>query len=491
MSRCPIPSKLFPEDGVTRAPCALAPDALNGGTTLLAVVVFALSRLWLVLLAPPLISDVPLYCSYAIRSVDLGQVPYADFHIEYPPIAYWILALPRILDRMPYPHAVFEPNLPADLLQRYTLGFRCVMCLFDGAAFLCFLHIVRRRKPEVLTWAALGYALAGLLLAPVLYDRLDAGLLFLVLAWLYAMIRSLERPTGSLGWDLVACLALGLSIGYKWVPLVAVPYYLFGIWRGGPSWGRALSAAGVVALASLLAFLVHFPSAGNGVWWFLDFHKQRGLEVECLYASVLLALQPLGFEVHGTPGPGSLDIAGPWSSRLASMSTVLLLVLFAGFALWAWRRRPEFNRLAGYRLAVFILLLTVTFAKVLSPQYFVWLIPLLLLLGLELLDQRGFLVLVLLTLVLAGLTTWIFPFHFVQARDLESGAILNPLALVQGFGKQRAFHPLTSAILGLRNGLLLGLLAWLGLRLLYAGIRRTSRQRTTFARPLVTMGSPW
>ena len=98
---------------------------------------FVVLRIYLLVLARPVYSDVGLYFDYAVRGVDLQQAVYTDFQIEYPPLAWHVIALPRLLGG----EAVTERQLqyPEGLnaaYAAYAQSFRFLMFLFDLGAFL-------------------------------------------------------------------------------------------------------------------------------------------------------------------------------------------------------------------------------------------------------------------------------------------------------------------------------------------------------------------
>jgi len=429
-------------------------------------ILFLLSRLAILVWFPAISSDTLTYCAYAIKGVDLGEVAYADFAVEYPPISYWAICLPRLWSRTPYPYDHFKNEIPAAVFHDYRWSFRCTMFVADAAAFALFVLIAGRIRPMSLPWAAWGYALVGLALAPVVYDRLDVGLSMLLMLWAYAAVRARESCTRAFAWDALACAALGLAIGFKWAPIVVTPYFLFGMLDSTGGWKRIFVGGAIITLVAALPFIAHLPGAGSGVWQLLAYHAQRATEIESVYASAMMALSAINSDVvvQAELGGGSWDLAGPWSERLAQLSIGLLLLGYVALAILAWLRRRELDRHLGLQLAGFALLFTITFSKVLSPQYLIWLLPLMLVLALE--DLRPYALLVVILVMIAFLTTWIFPFHFLQARHPETGQMLVPLALLQGLDPARSIHPVTASVLGARNLLLLGVTAWLGWRLL-------------------------
>ena len=105
------------------------------------------------------------------------------------------------------------------------------------------------------------------------------------------------------------------------------------------------------------------------------------------------------------------------------------------------------------------------FLNVLSPQYFVWSIPLLLLAAVEVLPEKGKSAWMLtgFLIVAAALTTWLFPYHyFCVPPGLKASPMLTPHGLIPAPGDSLAPSSFGYAVLALRNFLYLGIVAWLG-----------------------------
>jgi hypothetical protein len=102
----------------------------------------------------------------------------------------------------------------------------------------------------------------------------------------------------------------------------------------------------------------------------------RHLQLESLGASALLALASAGaYTAHIIPGkPGSLDLSGTLPNLLGVLTMLLFLAALAAVVLAHWRAEPTAEALllacAG-SVAAFV-----TFSKVISPQFLVWLVPL-------------------------------------------------------------------------------------------------------------------
>jgi hypothetical protein len=432
----------------------------------LAVVAFLLTRVYLLLVFKPLISDVaPVYFHYAVQGVDKGLCPYRDFggesaksdpstitrSIEYPPGAWWVMAIPRLLSTRPI---VTELDAKHALLP-YYVGYRWLMFLADAATFALVIALVRRRRPEYLAWVLWTYLVTTTVLAHVLYDRLDMVLLLLLAIWSYAWLRPDDEDATAPAWRFVSYFVLGLSVAYKLAPLVVVPFVLLADWQATKGIGRKLlrgmALVMILVVGVLLPGLPFYREAGWGVLGFLKYHGQRPVEIESLYASLQMLLAPLGLQVHAKYDFGGWNLESSISPFLAAASTWIWLGALCSLGLWALAQRREFGRPAAWRLACFSLLMTVITAKVVSVQYLVWVIPLMLWLGAEIMSQREYVGLCGLSVLMAALTAWLFPYHFFET---DTRYALTPI-----------LHPLACGVLVLRNAVLLGIVGWLGVRL--------------------------
>ncbi len=178
--------------------------------------------------------------------------------IEYPPLAYEVMTVPRWLDEKRIsPAEAKKLNKTIDwdeLFAIYERPFRMLMGLAEGLGFVLFALTLARRRPDLLTVGIWGYVVSTTLLAHVLYSRLDAGLLALIMLWAYAWTRA--RQDGAVVWTSLAYLAVGLGISYKLVPVVMLPFLLLADWRVT---GSRTSWRGLVRPLSYLGFGVLFP----------------------------------------------------------------------------------------------------------------------------------------------------------------------------------------------------------------------------------------
>jgi len=364
------------------------------------------------------LADVPLYRQYALL-VRGGALPYRDFRFEYPPAA-----LPALL-------------LPAYAPWSYATSFAVLMglcgagCLVLVAGTLRSLGASRRR-----VWAALLLiAVSPLALGSLADTRFDLWPALLACGAVAALVR--ERPfwTGSL---------LGLGFAAKLWPAVLLPLALAYLWRRRGRAGAAVAAGGfvLVAAACILPFAVVAP---GGLRWMLADQLARPLQVESLGAAALMAGRHLGLGPLTTvTSHGAQSLRGPGTALAAELSSGLEVAAVVTIWLRFARRRAGADELLAAAAAAVAAL--VAFDRVLSPQYLLWLVPLVALVG----GRRGLLAAGLLLAALGLTQTW-FPWHYWQlalayaspwswcllARDLLLAALAAVLSLAGGSGAGR------------------------------------------------------
>ncbi len=397
-----------------------------------AAALFACTRLGLWLTITPAWSDTALYYRYVALGIDHGYVAYQDFIIEYPPLAYWWMCVPRFLQAEPLsPNALQE----IETFHAYQRAYRGLMAIVDAAVstLVCLLLITRGGHGGGLL--AICYVVASACLGHLLYDRLDNVLTLLLAGWAWCWLRAsggTERPQL---YSAASYLLLGLSISFKLIPVLLIPYALWHDWSAGDG-RQALRSGLILALAIILPFLVHWPSAGSGTLVFLGYHAERGIQVESVYGSFLAAAHHLGGDARAVHRHGAWDIEGSGSAALQTASTcalILLLAVCVGLAVW---RRKTFRRSLAYAGGCTLLVASAAFSKVLSPQYYVWIVPLALLASADLLPPArwtSFLPWAVLLLTLT--TTWLFPYHYFSHIAGEQGALrpINAWGLIPGF----------------------------------------------------------
>lgn len=323
------------------------------------------------------IVDTPVYERYGSRMED-GDVPYRDFRVEYPPGALPVFALPALV---------------SDDGGGYRAAFELLMLACGIAA------------TAAAAWAGAGRAALGvvavspLLLGPVVLTRFDLLPAALAAFAVAALVRERER----LGFAL-----LGLATLVKLWPAVIAPVALAGVWRRR---GRdeALRCAALLAAVVALPMLVFLAIAPEG--FLASFSRQlaRPLQIETLGAAALI-VSPADVEMVGSHGSQNLEGTGVWAVALAQSVLQLAAIAWVWWA--AWRGRLALVTAAAAAVVAFVAL-----GKVLSPQFLIWLVPLVPLVR----ARRGVAASAL--LVAAALLTQLwFPYRYWDyARELDAG----------------------------------------------------------------------
>jgi Glycosyltransferase family 87 len=362
-----------------------------------------------------LLRDTPVYERYGDAIVHHGRVPYRDFAIEYPPGALPVFVAPSLV------------AADGDLT-RYSLWFELEMLVCGAAASALTGFLLARQRAGAARLAA-GTLLAGLAplaLGPVVLSRFDLWPAALTIGALAAFVADRRR----LGFGV-----LGLAVAAKVYAAVVFPLAVAYVWRrAGRRAGLAAVATGAAVVAAcFVPFLVVAP---DGVWSSLSSQARRPLQIESAGASALLAAHQLwGYAVAGVASHGSDNLAGHLPDALATVQSVLVAVALV--AIWVTFVRGPATRDRFLRYSAAAVCAFVALGKVLSPQYLIWLIPLIPLVR----GRRGVVAagLFLATLVLTQL--W-FPSRYIDlvyrldpraswlvfARDVLLVALLAALA---------------------------------------------------------------
>lgn len=305
-------------------------------TTLVALVVLAVS----VALVPAFGvgregGDLDVFSGYAAKIVD-GAVPYRDLHLEYPPGA---LA------------AIVPPALGSPSEHRYAVRFEWGML-----ALLAITIWLLARRPR----AALVVAAAPLLLGPLVLKRFDA---LPALLTVVALQLALEKR------HVWAGAALGLGTAVKLYPVLLLP--LLVIAAGRRAGARVVAAFAGACAAVFAPFLVLAP---HGVVSSIQDQVGRHLQIETPLGSLALLAHSLGALNIGVVSEAHTYGLGGTSGLLLALATT---IAFLGALAVIWLNAPRLVRshnglVLGWAAT---LCAAVVLGRVLSPQYLIWLLP--------------------------------------------------------------------------------------------------------------------
>jgi hypothetical protein len=345
------------------------------------------------------IVDIGVYQGYGLM-VRAHEVPYRDFAVDYPPGSLPVFIAPTFVGH------------PA-VLNDYGTWFARLMAVC-GLGCLAALLVSRPPRRGVVF-----FALAPLLVGSLVLTRFDLWPTALMTVALAAFVRDRHRS----GW-----FALALAISAKLFPLVLVP--LAASWTYRRRGRRVLAESLAIWLGTLAAVFLPFAIvAPHGLWESLWGQVSRPIQIESLVGAYLMTFVHPGLIIsHDALAIGGHD-------TLALATTVLEVATLVG--LWAAfaRSRADEQRLLRYAAASVCAF--VAFGKVLSPQYLIWLVPLVALVR----GGRGLVAIVLLSIALV-VTQFYFALPrydayidsyryawYVLGRDLTLVAILAVLAL--------------------------------------------------------------
>jgi uncharacterized membrane protein len=277
-----------------------------------------------------------IYPLYYGEGLAAGKVPYLDHHVEYPVIigavmqgAAWVV---RSISN-PYSRG----------LQYFDVTV-AVLALFLVAGVLGTAYCAGPSR----RWTALlvAFAPALLLSAFINWDLIAMGLMMMALAaW------AARRPV-------LAGVLLGLAVATKFYPVVVLWPLLLLCLRAGRL-RTFFVTAGSAAAAWLLVNLPVAIAAPAGWATFYTFSASRGAD----WGGIWYFFQYMHWPVVGTTSTPELNLLSAVAFGVACLAIGLLAL--------AAPRRPRLAQLIFLTTAAFLLS-----SKVWSPQYVVWLVPL-------------------------------------------------------------------------------------------------------------------
>jgi uncharacterized membrane protein len=278
-----------------------------------------------------------------------GQVPYHDFFVDYPPGALPALVAPALIT-----HGVSS----------YGVAFQWFIVALTILLVLAVIVALQGRAPR---WAVLlgvvVVCVSPALIGRVYLVRFDMFPALLTAVALSAVVKG-RYPT--------AGIVLGVAGAAKVYPVMLVPLVLLVALHGDSRRRAVQTAAGFVAAfgALVVPFLV---LGAGGVAYSFKVQFTRLLEIESIGASILLCAHQLGAYTPHVHEGFSFELTGSLPALVGDMQTVLL-ALCVGTA-WLLFRRSRRDSDTFLLAAAAVIAGVITFDKVLSPQYLVWLVP--------------------------------------------------------------------------------------------------------------------
>jgi len=218
---------------------------------------------------------------------------------------------------------------------------------------------------------------------------------------------------------------LALATMFKIFPIALVVPFLIAQqkqysdkWYSWHRWSALGVYLGICAIVTFLSFALNIVDTISPIGYFL----YRPVQVESAPATLLWLGRFLGYPIHIVYSYGSVNILSQLSSKVSLLSS-LCLGMGLLYTFWLqWRGKLDIYTTS--LLTVLIILIT---GKVFSPQYLIWIAPLLALVGKanwKWLITWG---------VVALLTTWIYPnmYDSVPLKDVPLLPEFFPVVLMR------------------------------------------------------------
>jgi hypothetical protein len=300
----------------------------------------------------------------------------------------------------------------------YQVAFAVWMAAFAGVIYLLLLRWSSRR-------AALVYAFSLVIGGwATVVGRFD------ILPALFTLVAVLCADHKKWGW---AFVSLALATLLKIYPIILLPVFLLALQREMQgnflAWRRWRPLA-LFVLVCGMTMGISFLFSAVGTIAPLNYFGYRPVQAESLAASVLWILKGIGINPSTYEYTyGSLNVESPFSALVSSISTVLLIsgLLYTWWLLWC----RKIDLAIATLLSLLIMIVT---SKVFSPQYLMWVIPLVAYTGAKKLWYLPIWGLI------GFLTSWIYPYIYNMEPHIQAVP----------------YVPLFYPIVTIRNVLLLG-----------------------------------
>lgn len=261
---------------------------------------------------------------------------FRSFPREYPPVAIAVFSLPLLIPWLTYRPAYID-----------TMAILLLIAI---------LWLAWRAPPHVAIALPTYVLLAGWATALARFDLVPS---LCVLASLVCLRQS--APRWATAWLALAVLLKLFAVVVFPVLLIA-EYRRCGRWRGD----LLLLFAGSTGVGLLVSLAVN----PQGISAILSYNALRPPQIESLPGSLLWVTGLLGAVRHVVLSYHSLNVVGTWQNVLSSAFTLFLLL---ALPLTYWRQWKGWDSMErGYVLSLLVILVG---SKLLSPQYMLWLLP--------------------------------------------------------------------------------------------------------------------
>jgi hypothetical protein len=340
---------------------------LNLNSTI--ITFFLVTRFIAIAFSLPCITDINYYLSLSSKVFLEGLTPYKDFGFEYPPLAILPILFPGLFLKTPD-------------FASYFLLYASLMFATDCLCLFCCRYFCRKKlkmNHRQINYMTTVYSLFGLILFKLLYHRLDL-MVSLFLTFSLIMFCA-DKKNLSFGFFTNSFL----GFFYKIVPALNTPSAI--ILKAHNQQNslefvkRIITQSAIFAVILLSAvFSINFLS-GYSFLENLAFHKKREIQIESFFASLLLFKDLISNKIsiiYYDYNSWNIAINSSFWRIFSECFGIFILLFFyliLFLKLLFKKEKIAVSEELFLETSLLTMLIFISFQKVLSPQFFIWLIP--------------------------------------------------------------------------------------------------------------------
>ncbi|MDD3284190.1 MAG: hypothetical protein PHZ07_01195 [Patescibacteria group bacterium] len=343
-----------------------------------------------------LLTDIHLYKSIA-DNIMMGFIPYIDFDFEYPLLASYIFLLPRIFSK--------------DITSYFYIFsfFNFVIVFFTSFASM---KILKLYKKDINFKTIIYQIIFIFIFLWLLLLRYDIYPVFFVVLGIYFYLLSYKKQKYT--HHVLSYIFVILAGFLKLYPFLLLPVMFISDIRQ-----KNINIFLKSYFYSFLFFVLNiiFLFFGrDGVFYFFNFHSNRGLQIESFYSSIILFLSKTniisGIEIINDGA--CWIISGSFLEFISKISLYIFLFFYIVILYFIYKKNDWSENLSKNIIFSFsiVTLTYILLNKVFSPQYLIWLFPFIFLLDTFSHRKNNFVSKIFLFIIF--LTIIIFPFYYAN-----------------------------------------------------------------------------